>query len=427
MTVERQQSLESETQVYVDLGGTTHLVGRLWTRTKSRKETASFEYDPAWLTHSERFSLEPALALGAGAFHTRAGKALFGAIGDSAPDRWGRVLMRRAERRRARMAGETPRSLRELDYLLMVNDEARQGALRFSRAAGEPFLANEAESRIPPLIMLGDLLSAADHLTRDADSEEDLLLLLAPGSSLGGARPKASVKDNDGFLSIAKFPHSADETNAVVWEAVALSLAEKAGILVPRWRIERVGQKPVLLLRRFDRTGGARIPFLSAMSILDADEGETRSYLEFVEALRRHGASPLEDMRMLWRRIVFSVLISNADDHLRNHGFLYEGTDGWRLAPAYDMNPVPTDIKPRELSTAIDLEDASASIELALSVAEHFELKRAEAQYIVREVGKAVSAWRKEAAGLGVAPSEIDRISSAFEHRDLALALSCSG
>lgn len=241
---------------------------------------------------------------------------------------------------------------------------------------------------------------------------------------MGGARPKASIRDRDGHLAIAKFPHKDDEINAVLWEAVALTLAAKAGIPVPDWRLERVVNKPVLLLRRFDRVQGQRIPFLSAMSMLGASDHESRSYLEFVDALRQYGANPKQDMHALWRRIVFNLLISNTDDHLRNHGFLYVGPDGWCLAPAYDLNPVPTDIKPRVLTTAIDLDDGSASLDLAMSVTGYFELDEDEARAIAAEVGKAVATWRKEASHLGLTPTEIDRMASAFEHEDLSAALS---
>lgn len=418
--------METEVLVYVDIAGTPRLAGRLWARVRKAKESATFEYDPGWLDYENRFSLEPALTLGPGPFHTPSGKPLFGTIGDSAPDRWGRVLMRRAERRRAERAGETPRTLMEIDYLLMVDDEARQGALRFAREEGGPFLAEHDVARIPPLIDLPRLLSAAEHVVGDTDSDEDLRLLLAPGSSLGGARPKASVRDRDGHLAIAKFPHKDDEINTVLWEAVALRLAAKAGIPVPEWRVEHVMDKPVLLLRRFDRIHGQRIPFLSAMSMLGASDNESRSYLEFVDALRRYGASPKLDMHELWRRIVFNVLISNTDDHLRNHAFLYTGPDGWRLAPAYDLNPVPTDIKPRILTTAIDLDDGSASLDLAMSVVGYFELDEGKARVIAAEVGKAVTTWREEAARLGLSQAEIDRMASAFEHEDLKAALSLS-
>jgi serine/threonine-protein kinase HipA len=257
-----------------------HLAGRLWARIRKGRDSATFEYDKEWLANPIRFSLEPALQLGPGPFHTPTGKPLFGAIGDSAPDRWGRVLMRRAERRRAERAGETPRTLREIDYLLMVNNEARQGALRFAQEPGRPFLAANDAAPIPPLIELPRLLSAAEHVVGDSDSEEDLRLLLAPGSSLGGARPKASVRDKDGHLAIAKFPHKDDDFNAVLWEAVALRLAEKAGISVAPWRVENVAGKATLIVRRFDREGAVRIPFLSAMSMLGANDNETRSYLE---------------------------------------------------------------------------------------------------------------------------------------------------
>ena len=416
--------METNVFVYVELAGKSHLLGRLWARTRKSKESATFEYDPGWLEYADRFSLEPALMLGPGPFHTPSGKALFGALGDSAPDRWGRVLMRRMERRRADLAGETPRSLMEIDYLLMVDDEARQGALRFSREKGGSFLAAHETPRIPPLIDLPQLLSAAEHVVGESDSDEDLRLLLAPGSSLGGARPKASVRDRDGHLAIAKFPHKDDEVNTVLWEAVALSLAAKAGIPVPEWRLEIVLDKPVLLLRRFDRTQALRIPFLSAMSMLGARDNETRSYLEFVDALRQYGAYPKQDMHALWRRIIFNILISNTDDHLRNHGFLYVDSSGWSLSPAYDLNPVPVDIKPRVLATAIDLDDSTASLDLAMSVMGYFELDEEKARVIVAEVGKAVSSWRAVASRIGLTPTEINRMASAFEHEDLREAVS---
>jgi serine/threonine-protein kinase HipA len=415
--------MENEVLVYVDFQGTPHMVGRLWMRTRKDRESATFEYDKTWLAHPERFSLEPALKLGPGPFHTPSDQPLFGAIGDSAPDRWGRVLMRRAERRRAERERQTPRSLREIDYLLMVDDEARIGALRFAERDGGPFLAEYGGVKIPPLIELPRLLSAAERALTDTDTDEDLRLLLAPGSSLGGARPKASVRDRDSHLAIAKFPSKADDINTVLWEAVALTLAAKAGITVPVWRLEPVADKPVLLLKRFDRDGVTRLPFLSAMSMLGARDNEVHSYLEFVDVLRQHGAAPKEDMHALWRRIVFSILISNTDDHLRNHGFLWAGTAGWRLSPAYDLNPVPTDIKPRILSTAINEDDNTASLALALEVAGYFELEAGQARDIARQVGKSVSKWRNEAARHGLANGEIDRMASAFDHDDLKAAL----
>jgi serine/threonine-protein kinase HipA len=223
-------------------------------------------------------------------------------------------------------------------------------------------------------------------------------------------------------LLIAKFPNKRDEVNTVLWEALALTLAANAGIPVPAWRLETVADKPVLLLRRFDRDGRTRLPFLSAMSMLDAKDREARSYLEFVDILRQHGAEPKEDMHALWRRIVFSILISNTDDHLRNHGFLWAGPAGWRLSPAYDLNPVPVDIKPRILTTAIDLEDGTASLKLALQVASYFEVNEKEAQHIAGEVGDAVAQWRLVAKKLGLTSAESDRMASAFDHEDLKAA-----
>ena len=415
--------MDRETLVYVDLEGTPHLVGRLWASVRKNKESASFEYEKTWLDNPARFSLEPALQLGPGAFHTPADTPMFGAIGDSAPDRWGRALMRRMERRRAEREGWAPRTLQEIDYLLLVDDEARQGALRFAEHEGGPFLREEGVKRIPPLVELPELLSAAEHVMEDKDTEEDLRLLFAPGSSLGGARPKASVIDKDGHLTIAKFPRRDDEINTVAWEAVALALAAKAGIAVPTGRIVAIGKKPVLLLRRFDREGKQRIPFLSAMSMLGSKDNESRSYLEIADALRQHGAAAKVDLEALWRRIVFNMLISNTDDHLRNHGFLYAGQEGWRLSPAYDLNPVPADIKPRILTTAISEDDNTASLALAMEVASYFELEDATARKVAADVGKAVSKWRYEAVRHGLTKTEIERMSSAFDHEDLQTAL----
>ena len=415
--------------VYADIRSLPVFVGRLWVHEGKRREGATFEYDRPWLTNPNRFALEPALTLNPGPFHTPADKALFGALGDSAPDRWGRVLMRRAAKYEAKESGGSPHALREIDFLLRVDDEARQGALRFSQEENGPFLACGESARIPPLIELPRLLFAAEHFSSETDSYEELRLLLAPGSSLGGARPKASVRDANAELAIAKFPHKDDEFRTVLWEAVSLNLAEKAGILVPARRVENIKGKPVLLLRRFDRDGAVRIPFLSAMSMLGAKDNEVHSYLEIADALRKYGSKPHDDLRQLWRRIVFSVLISNLDDHLRNHGFLYDGTNGWRLSPAYDLNPVPSDIKPRILSTAIDYGDQSASLDNAFSVSEYFGISAVQARDIAEVVGGAVKMWRTEAVKCGLKSKEIDRMSSAFEHPDLGAAVSrkCTG
>jgi serine/threonine-protein kinase HipA len=416
--------MNREILVYVDIENVPTLVGRLWTRVRSGKESATFEYDENWIESPYRYSLEPALTLGPGPFHTAEGRTLFGAIGDSCPDRWGRALIGRAERLQAEREGRPPRTLNEGDILLMVDDEARQGALRFAEREGGPFLRENRGMRVPPLIEIPKLLAATEHLEEDKETAEEIRLLLAPGSSLGGARPKASVRDRDGALAIAKFPHRNDETKVELWEAVALRLAAAAGIHVPEARVEMVAEKPVLVLRRFDRQGVSRIPFLSAMSMLGASDREQHSYMEIADAIRQYGANAPDDLKQLWRRIVFSVLISNTDDHLRNHGFLYQGNHGWILSPAYDLNPVPTDVKPRILSTAIDVENTSASLDLALSVADYFDLKPQEAKKIAIEVGAAVSGWREEAKKLGVTEGEIDRMKSAFDHEDLKKAMS---
>jgi serine/threonine-protein kinase HipA len=246
---------------------------------------------------------------------------------------------------------------------------------------------------------------------------------LAPGSSLGGARPKACVKDGDGHLTIAKFPRKDDEMDVISWEALALTLAHKAGIQVPDWRLESVGKRRILLSRRFDRKNNFRIPFLSAMSALGALDNEMHSYLEIADVIRQMSAIPKVDLETLWRRIVFTILISNVDDHLRNHAFLYSNSSGWYLSPAYDLNPTPTDIKPRILSTAIDLIDPSASIDLAIAVAGYFDINSTQAKKIIKDVGLATASWRQEAAKLKIKKAEIDRMASAFEHDDLRKAL----
>ncbi|MEO3388291.1 HipA domain-containing protein [Mesorhizobium sp. CAU 1741] len=402
--------------IYADLDRKPHLVGRLYAHNNKAKETASFEYEAGWLANPLRYSLEPALNLGAGHFYTP--RSLFGSLGDSAPDRWGRTLMKRAEARRAESEKTKARALYEFDYLLLVHDETRQGALRFSEEPGGKFLAHDSDP-VPPLINLPKLLSATDALLDDAETAAELKLLLAPGSSLGGARPKASVREKDGQLAIAKFPKKDDEYAAVEWEFVALELARQAGLDVPDFRLETIAGRAVIILRRFDREGAARRPFLSAMSMIGAGDNEAHSYLELMDALRQYGASPHIDGVELWRRIVFSILISNTDDHLRNHGFLHEGQKGWRLSPVYDVNPVPVEVKERVLTTAISEEDGTASLDLAFTVAGNFGLKRRDAVAVAAEVGAAVANWRDIAARAGLKKNEIDRMASAFEHEDL--------
>lgn len=415
--------MDREALVYMDFPEKPALVGRLRSRVRSQRETATFEYDPTWLKRGDRFALEPALILAAGPYHMGMDRPMFGAIGDSSPDRWGRALMRRAERRAAEREGRQPRTLFEIDFLLLVDDEARAGALRFAVKEGGPFLSEAGRFRIPPIMELNRLLAATERYIAENESEEDLRLLIVPGSSLGGARPKASVRDPGGHLCIAKFPHRDDFSDTVLWEAAALAMATRAGIPVPDWRVVRIGKKHALVLRRFDRREDERIPLLSAMSMLGATDNEPHTYLEIAEAVRQQGAAPTNDLKQLWRRIVFNVLISNVDDHLRNHAFLYESQRGWCLSPAFDMNPVPTDVKPRVLSTSIDPDDNTASIELALGAADYFGLKSSEAKAIAAEVAAVVSKWRQEAKRTGIGKTEIDRMASAFEHKDLKRAM----
>ncbi len=409
---------------YVDLNGHLILAGYLWVHSKQGRQHVSFEYDRAWLKNPHRFALDPALQLSEGAFHASMDKPLFGAIEDSAPDRWGRILMRRAEKKLAAKEKRHPRTLSEIDFLLLVDDETRQGALRFKKNEKDSFLTVYEKHSIPPLISLGKLLMASDRVLQDTDTDEDLRLILAPGSSLGGARPKASVRDKDHHLAIAKFPKKDDEIDVIAWEAVALTLAQKAAISTPEWRLESIKTSRILISRRFDRMQNFRIPFLSAMSALQARDNELHSYLEIADIIHQISTRPQKDLKDLWRRIIFNILISNVDDHLRNHAFLYSKDLGWTLSPAYDLNPVPIDIKPRVLSTMIDLNDASASLELALAVGSYFYLDSTEMKQVIKEVASATSSWRTVASHLKITKKEIDRMASAFEHEDLKRAMS---
>jgi serine/threonine-protein kinase HipA len=416
--------VDRELAVYADLGGRPLLCGRLWTRAAPR-ESASFEYDPTWLERDESFALDPELPLRQGPFHT--GRPLFRAFTDPAPDRWGQTLLRRAERSRARREKRVPRALAPIDFLTLVDDETRLGALRFKEAHSPdeaPFLSTGGRP-IPPLVQLSKLLAATNRVIDDDDSDDDLALLLVPGTSLGGARPKASVRGNDGQLMIAKFPRKDDEWPVTRWEAVALNLAASAGIQVPRFQTVSVLRMPVLILDRFDRQGGGRIPFMSAMTALSADDGTLHSYLELAEALRREGSRVTEDLRELWRRMVFNVLVSNTDDHLRNHGLLRDRS-GWRLAPAYDLNPSPADVTRRAHALAIGEVDAE-SMEAAFQVAPSFGLSISAARMIARDVARAVKRWRSVGAKCGLTRRELDRMESAFEHEDLEVAVGSGG
>lgn len=413
--------MDREIHVYIDMGQITVLVGRLWVRGRADRYTASFEYDASWISRGDAFSIDPLLPLTRGQFHTS--RPLFNAFRDAAPDSWGRLLMQRNEAAVARRKGSPARALSDIDYLLGVDDEVRLGALRFKDAGGQVFLS-QTEQRVPPLIELRRLLGAIENILKNKETEEDLKLVLAPGTPLGGARPKALVRHTDGSLHLAKFPRRDDTWPWTRWEAATLALASKAGIATPNSELETAAGRPILLIARFDRRGvEIRLPFMSALTALNADDNERgRSYLEIAEVLRREGASPDRDLAQLWRRIVFNILVSNTDDHLRNHGFLHEAT-GWRLSPAYDLNPCPPAIRPRVLQLCIDELDPTASLQTAISTAASYGLSESEAITIAAEVGRAVSTWRSVAKEFGLKPSDIDHMKHAFEHDDLTQAL----
>jgi serine/threonine-protein kinase HipA len=413
----------TDVEVHIDLEGQVRPLGRLRRQKSRRGETVTFEYDAAWLEAADRFSIEPVLALAKGTFPPPVGHALFGAIGDSAPDTWGRRLMQRAERRLAQREGRQVRTLGEMDYLLGAADATRLGALRF-RWRGEKAFQAPVREGVPALVDLERLLRVTERIERDEETEDDLRLIFAPGSSLGGARPKASAIDRYGRLSMAKFPKASDDYSLETWEEAAFRLAEQADIEVPAHQLLKVAGKPVFLSRRFDRTvEGWRIPFLSAMAMTGSRDGERGSYPELVDALAAHGARARADARQLYRRVAFHVLVSNVDDHLRNHGFLWAGQGGWVLSPAYDLNPTPVDLKARILATNIDLDEGTCSVDLLLEAAEYFGLGTKPARAIIREVAEVTRAWRAVAEAVGAPRAEITRMASAFEHEDLRTAL----
>ncbi len=411
----------SAVEVWVSIGGVDMRSGTLYPhrRRGGSTESASFTYLDEYIANPSAYSLEPGLPLEGGAHQSAIGHPMFGAFGDCAPDRWGRTLVKRREVAQARAEGREPRSLGEVDYLLGVRDDLRQGALRFRRGDG-PFEAIEGRG-VPALTDLPELLTLAARAEADSADLPDLQRLIRVGSSLGGARPKAHVRDADGNLAIAKFPSAAHDTwNVMAWEKVALELAARAGITVPASTLLNLAGRSVLVVDRFDRTRDAdggpagRVGYASAMTMLQATDGEPGSYLEIAEAIETRSSHATADLRQLWRRIVFSILISNTDDHLRNHGFLHEGGDTWRLSPAFDVNPNP-EPGPKHLSTAIDLADDTASISIALSVADYFRLSAEEANDIVAYVQAAVSNWARVARQRGLSSQEIDAMSWAFD------------
>ena len=409
-------------EVCLELRGLCRPVGILRRHAARGSERVTFTYAEDWTSSPMGFAIDPALPLGPGTFHPAAGHIVFGAIADSAPDSWGRTLMRRRERREAEREGRSVRTLQETDFLLGVSDEARLGALRF-RQRGDNVFQAPYETAIPGMIALGRLRNAAERVMQGVETDEDLIAIFAPGSSLGGARPKATVIDHRGELSIAKFPKESDEYSLERWEAIALDLAEAADIRAAVHDIHDDRGRPIFVSRRFDRHGRQRIPFISALSMTEHRDGERGSYLEIVDALTSHGARAAADRVELFRRIAFSVLVSNTDDHLRNHGFLRLDASGWTLSPAYDVNPTPPDMRARILATNIDFDDGTCSIELLRSVAEEFSLKLADADLLIRDVARVTRTWRRAARQRGAAEAEIRRMAGAFEHAEQAAAL----
>lgn len=409
-----------EVDVIVQIGGEDVPAGRLWSHRRRGRESATVNYSTDYLARDDAYELDPMLPLLAGPQQTAAGRAIFGAFSDCAPDRWGRRLIQRSERLRARREGIAEKSFGEIDYLLGVRDDLRQGALRFLDPESAAFVAAEAEG-VPDMIQLPVLLDAAERMERDEASEEELRRLLRGGSSLGGARPKAHVLDRSGRLAIAKFPSPSDDWDVMRWEAVALALAREAGISVPASDLHEIDGKAVLIVDRFDRVNETRIGYMSAMTMLEATDGEPGSYLDIVDAIERNSARPGEELAQLWRRIAFSVLISNTDDHLRNHGFLRTSTAGWSLSPAFDLNPNP-EAGPKQLSTAIDYDDPTASVDLLMSVAEYFRLSPGDASSMLAQVSSATAQWRAAAQAAGLEPAAIEQMSSAFEHEQVEAA-----
>ena len=405
---------------WAELGGPLFL-GTLCATPARSKEIFSFEYDRDWLRNGPAQTLDPALAFYQGPQYAADGKENFGLFLDSSPDRWGRRLMQRREAQTAREEKREPRPLRESDYLLGVYDGHRMGGLRFRTTPDGPFLDDNTALASPPWTSLRELENASLQLECD-DSEKDphysawLRLLIAPGGSLGGARPKAGVVDPQGHLWIAKFPSPTDETDVGAWECVVHRLALAAGVTVAPGRAQRFSSRHhTFLAKRFDRTsGGRRHHFASAMTLLGRSDGDDAasgaSYLEIAEFLMQHGAQAKEDLAQLWRRIAFSICVSNVDDHLRNHGFLLR-PEGWTLSPAYDMNPVAT---ADGLKLNISEYDNAQDLDLAKEVAPYFRVTVLEADEIIHEIAAAVNGWREAAASLGIPASEQTRMARAF-------------
>ncbi|WP_395643877.1 type II toxin-antitoxin system HipA family toxin [Rudaea sp.] len=407
-------------EVHADLDwlATPRRMGWLHHRSGGKTAVFSFEYDSAWLANPDAFAFDPDLALVSGTQYPPVDRANFGIFLDSAPDRWGRVLMQRRENGQALADKRRPHVLGEWDFLLGVHDETRMGALRF-RIGDGPFLDANSMQAAPPLTSLRELETASLRFEARDDAHDKpadlrwLSQLIAPGSSLGGARPKASVRDEDGRLCIAKFPSRQDTRDVGAWELVAHRLAAKAGIQVPATRALHLGTVgTTFLAERFDRTlQGRRRAFVSAMTLTQRKDGEPgASYLELVDLLQSRGADTRVDCEELFRRVLFGISIHNVDDHLRNHGFILTPT-GLRLSPAYDINPVPDR---DELTLAINETDTHCDVDIAMRAARDYGLTAKRADAILVQVREAVSGWRRVATSLKIPKSEQALMASAF-------------
>jgi serine/threonine-protein kinase HipA len=394
-------------ELHIGWEGETFLVGHLHTAEHSPE--VSFEYAAEWLGRGDAFAVDPtSLPLRSGTHH---GHALFGAFHDCGPDRWGRMLIERAVRKGVLRS----KPYQDLDYVLALDDFTRIGALRFRANAASPFLA-AGSGHLPPLVSLATLLRATDAIHGETETAADLRFLLGAGSPLGGARPKAAVSLPDGRLAIAKFSKPDDIRDIAAGEILALTLARQAGITVAEHRLAAAGGRGVSVITRFDRDGTRRTPFLSANSLLGLTQGELGAYTMLADGIRQFGHDIVADLHELWRRLVFSLLASNYDDHLRNHGFLMREPGRWALSPAYDINPVPEIDRTQMPKTAITEDQESPSIDAALAAAPRFDLNVPEAKAILREVLAAVSGWHKAGKKLRIRASTLDAYNTAFEN-----------
>ena len=393
------------------------LLGRLYVDTVRGGESYAFEYNDAWLSNPAAVMLDPDLNLYKGRQYP-IDKKNFGLFADSSPDRWGRVLMKRRERILADKEGRKPNVLYESDFLLGVYDETRMGALRFSLEEGGTFLSDDKTTAAPPWATLRTLENASREFEKDERGLSDKWLnqLLKPGSSLGGARPKATVQDPNGELWIAKFPSKHDEGNTGAWEKVVHDLARMCGLNVPESKLEHFSKDgSTFLVKRFDRIGSRRLHFSSAMTMLGKTDGASAvdgtSYLDIVSFIKSNGVSAKDDLIELWKRIVFNMAVSNTDDHLRNHGFILT-PKGWRLSPLYDVNPVP---QGDELSLNVSESDNRISLDLAIETAHYYGIKEADATKLAEDILAMVrDNWERLAKECGLNRSDIEDMRPAF-------------